>query len=396
MHIECVFAWSLAGTKTINAPQRTVRAFDKCDRVRQMQTNTVIQSEKFNSVQILRGLAALLVVIGHTLQHPMDEPPPILGVLGAFGVSIFFVISGFIISYIHPRDFAPAGFLWRRIIRIVPLYWLCTIFLALCAVYLPSLFKSTSFTPYYLFSSLAFIPELVPGTVDDWRPLLKPGWSLNYEMFFYLIFILFWWCESSLRRTVFMSLALGVLIAGAFFVERNSSVTAFYLNFNLMPFLAGMWLAEMQRRGFWSDFSVNSLPVLLFFVTLSIGLLFSVDLTVLPLFIENLAYLTASVLLVVTALCTDRWVKTLSPRNVFVQIGDSSYSLYLTHMFVVGAGWAVFNRLGLGGWAFPLAVVAIIIASLVGAKISYLTIEKPFMRLGRNKAKLQYPVPQPS
>lgn len=122
MHIECVFAWSLAGTKTINAPQRTVRAFDTCDRVRQMQTNTVIQSEKFNSVQILRGLAALLVVIGHTLQHPMAEPPPILGVLGAFGVSIFFVISGFIISYIHPRDFAPAVFLWRRIIRIVPLY----------------------------------------------------------------------------------------------------------------------------------------------------------------------------------------------------------------------------------------------------------------------------------
>lgn len=236
----------------------------------------------------------------------------------------------------------------------------------------------------------------MPGTVDDWRPLLKPGWSLNYEMFFYLIFILFWWCESSLRRTVFMSLALGVLIAGAFFVERNSSVTAFYLNFNLMPFLAGMWLAEMQRCGFWSDFSVNSLPVLLFFVALSIGLLFSVDLTVLPLFIENLAYLTASVLLVVTALCTDRWVKTLSPRNLFVQIGDSSYSLYLTHMFVVGAGWAVFNRLGLGGWAFPLAVVAIIIASLVGAKISYLIIEKPFMRLGRKKAELQYPVPQPS
>ncbi len=323
----------------------------------------------------------------------MAEPPPILGV---FGVSIFFVISGFIISYIHPRDFAPAGFLWRRIIRIVPLYWLCTIFLALCAVYLPSLFKSTSFTPYYLFSSLAFIPELVPGTVDDWRPLLKPGWSLNYEMFFYLIFILFWWCESSLRRTIFMSLALGVLIAGAFFVERNSSVTAFYLNFNLMPFLAGMWLAEMQRRGFWSDFSVNSLPVLLFFVALIIGLLFSVDLTVLPLFIENLAYLTASVLLVVTALCTDRWVKTLSPRNLFMQIGDSSYSLYLTHMFVVGAGWAVFNRLGLGGWAFPLAVIAIIIASLIGAKISYLIIEKPFMRLGRKKAKLQYPVPQPS
>lgn len=371
-------------------------AFEECDRVGQMQTNTVLQIEKFNSVQILRGLAALLVVIGHTLQHPMAEPPRILGVFGAFGVSIFFVISGFIISYINPRGFTPAGFMWRRIIRVVPLYWICTVFLALCAVYLPSLFKSTSFTPDYLFNSLAFLPALVPGTVDDWRPLLKPGWSLNYEIFFYIIFVLFWWCENSLRRTVLMTLVLGALISGAFFVERNGSIAAFYFNFNLMPFLAGMWLAEMQRRGVWSDFSVNSLPVLLFFVALSIAALFSIDLTRIPFFIESLAYLLASVLLVVTALCTDRWVKDISPRNLFVQIGDSSYSLYLTHMFVVGAGWAVFNRLGLSGWAFPLAVIAIIIASLIGAKISYLIIEKPFMRLGRKKAKLGNPVPQPS
>lgn len=357
---------------------------------------SVTQSGKFNSVQILRGLAALLVVIGHTLQHPMTEPPRILGVFGAFGVSIFFVISGFIISYINPRNFAPAGFLWRRIIRVVPLYWICTIFLAFCAIYLPSLFKSTSYTPDYLARSLAFLPALVPGAIDDWRPLLKPGWSLNYEIFFYALFVLFWWCESGLRRTIMMSLVLGVLIAGAFFVERNGSFASFYLNFNLMPFLAGMWLAELQRRGFWNDFSVNSLPVLLFFVALSIALLFSVDLTVLPFFIESLAYLLASVLLVITALCTDRWLQNLSPRNLLVQIGDSSYSLYLTHMFVVGAGWAVFNRLGLGGWAFPLAVTGIIVASLIGAKISYLIIEKPLMRLGRKKAKTLHPAAQTS
>lgn len=361
-----------------------------------MQTNIGSQSEKFYSVQILRGLAALLVVLGHTLQHPIAEPPRILGVFGAYGVSIFFVISGFIISYINAGRFAPVSFLWRRIIRVVPLYWICTIFLAFCAIYLSSLFKSTSFTPDYLIRSLAFLPVLVPGTLDDWRPLLKPGWSLNYEMFFYLLFILFWWCESSLRRSILMSAVLGVLIAGAFFVERNGSFAAFYLNFNLMPFLAGMWLAELQRRGFWSGFSVNSLPVLLFSVAVSIALLLSVDLTALPFFIESLAYLIASILLVVTALCTDRWFRHLSPGNLFIQIGDSSYSLYLTHMFVVGAGWAVFNRLGLGDWAFPFAVVGIMVASIVGAKISYLIIEKPFMRLGRKKRPSQQPVTQPT
>lgn len=345
------------------------------------------QNEKFNSIQILRGLAALLVVIDHTLQHTLTDPPRILGVFGAFGVSIFFVISGFIIAYIHSGGFTPGNFMRRRIMRVVPLYWICTLFLAVCAIVLPSLFKTTVFTPEYLLKSMAFLPMAVPGIPDDWRPLLKPGWSLNYEIFFYVLFSLFWWCRNGLQRTILMSSVLGGLVLGAFFVPRHGSVTAFYLNFNLMPFIAGMWIAELQRRGVWARLSVHSLPVLVFAMLLGIATLFTVDFTQGPLFIEFLAYLIASVLLVITALCVERWLHDLSPRNLLLLIGDSSYSLYLTHMFLVGAGWAVFNRLGLSEKAFPLAATAIVIGSLVAARISYLVIERPFTRLGSRRSQ---------
>ncbi len=355
----------------------------------------VAKNEKFNSIQILRGLAALLVVIDHTLQHPLADPPRILGVFGAFGVEIFFVISGFIIAYIHPDGFTPGNFMWRRITRVVPLYWICTLFVAVCAIYLPSLFKTTVFTPEYLLRSLAFLPMAVPGNPEDWRPLLKPGWSLNYEAFFYVLFALFWWCRNGLRRTVLMSGVLGVLILGAFFVQRNGSVTAFYCNFNLMPFLAGMWVAELQRRGVWGRLSVHTLPVLIFAALLGVGTLFSVDFTQGPVFVEFLAYLVASVLLVVTALRIEPWLRDLSPRNLLLMIGDSSYSLYMTHMFLVGAGWAVFNRLGLTEKAFPLAAAAIVIGSLVAARISYLVIEKPFTRMGHRMTRRKQPGMQP-
>ncbi|WP_439271338.1 acyltransferase family protein [Pseudochrobactrum sp. HB0163] len=354
-----------------------------------MSSNSAVKPEKFNTIQILRGIAALLVVIGHTLQHALENPPAFLGVFGAFGVAVFFVISGFIISTITPYAFSPVTFIWRRVTRVVPLYWLCTLFLAFCAAYLPSLFKTTVFTRDYLLHSLGFIPALVPNTADDWRPLLKPGWTLNYEIFFYLLFVLFWWCETAFRRTLLLSAVLGAFIIGAFFTTRNSNITAFYFNFHLLPFLAGIWIAELQRRQLWNNVSVNSLPLLIFASALSLAILFSLDFPAVPLFVEHIVYLAAAVLLVITALCTERWMKHLSKRNLFMQIGDSSYSLYLTHMFVVGAGWAVFNKLGFNhdpySWAFAGAALMIILASLIGAKISYLIIEKPFIRLGHKK-----------
>ncbi|HEX9432895.1 MAG TPA: acyltransferase [Burkholderiales bacterium] len=85
-----------------------------------------------DSVQALRALAALCVVVYH-----VD-----FVARGAFGVDIFFVISGFIICHVTAADHD--GFLRKRLIRIVPLYWTGTLCLFVLAFFAPQLLKSAA------------------------------------------------------------------------------------------------------------------------------------------------------------------------------------------------------------------------------------------------------------
>ena len=105
----------------------------------------------------------------------------------AAGVDIFFVISGFIML-VTSRQTSPAEFMVRRLIRIVPLYWALTLLVSALLILKPELFRTTVVTAPFLIKSLLFIPYANPGHGGEVMPILTPGWSLNFEMFFYLIF----------------------------------------------------------------------------------------------------------------------------------------------------------------------------------------------------------------
>jgi exopolysaccharide production protein ExoZ len=91
---------------------------------------------RLDALQGLRGCAALFVVVGHSLAifrgasgaNPNTVP---VDIYGALGVDAFFVVSGFLMVYVHGNDFGQSGstrnFYARRIARIVPLYWTMTI-----------------------------------------------------------------------------------------------------------------------------------------------------------------------------------------------------------------------------------------------------------------------------
>lgn len=148
---------------------------------------------KFCFLQALRAIAAWLVVADHALlavtRGELSNPiTSFAWMLGNTGVYIFFVISGFIMAHISWDDFGQPGaaqnFMRRRIIRIVPLYWLATmgavVFHRVSAndiapAGLPELLQSLFFIPYHA--------ENV-----GWAPILRQGWTLNYEMMFYAIF----------------------------------------------------------------------------------------------------------------------------------------------------------------------------------------------------------------
>ena len=140
--------------------------------------------------------------------------------------------------------FAPGAFAFRRIMRIVPLYWVCTLLVFAVALVAPALFKTTTADVKHLVLSLFFIPAPDPQAASDWRPLFKLGWTLNYEMFFYAALLLLFWCRKRIQRSVILTVALGALVLLSFAIPPKASVLAFYANIALIPFLVGVWLAE--------------------------------------------------------------------------------------------------------------------------------------------------------
>ncbi|MGK0737007.1 acyltransferase family protein [Yokenella regensburgei] len=144
--------------------------------------------QKLNSIQMLRAIAALMVVCFHFSIPLMLAQPSLLNTFfshGWAGVDMFFVISGFIAAYtvkISDAGFDPARtYFIKRIIRIIPLYYLITI---LSIGHTPATF-------YEAFKSMLFIPIGGEG-VDSYGPgyggaRVGQGWTLNYEIFFYLV-----------------------------------------------------------------------------------------------------------------------------------------------------------------------------------------------------------------
>src|SRR5229473_1548571 len=141
-------------------------------------------------IQYLRAIAALMVVWHHSLiQVPGVAQFIALPEFGPSGVDIFFVISGFIMLVITAgKEVTPAEFIRQRVIRVVPLYWLTTLLMLGCAVVVPTAFKTLQFSPAAVAKSLLFVPYDSLSFPGHAWPVLVPGWTLNYEMFFYGLF----------------------------------------------------------------------------------------------------------------------------------------------------------------------------------------------------------------
>ena len=196
------------------------------------------------SIQYLRAIAALSVLVTHALQWPLPEINMYLLKTGRLGVEVFFVISGFIITTIAgDGPFNPRVFLARRAHRIVPTYWAATLLIAVLAIALPSQFRTTIPTIEGLLKSLLFIPSLEPKA-----PLLLLGWTLNFEVFFYLMFASLFFLRSGLRTLVLLACFASLVCIGQF-ATGLSYVEAIYTSPSLIGFCLGTILAQAYRLG---------------------------------------------------------------------------------------------------------------------------------------------------
>lgn len=328
----------------------------------------------FHSIQLLRAVAALLVVLFHAdgAYSRAGAKAIIIGEsyifgFGAVGVHIFFVISGFIM--VVASRFEPAfdrrDFLRRRVLRIYPIYWACV-----------GLYVSVHWAlsdPYNI-SLRAFVGAIAlwPGNSSA---VIGPAWTLSYEIFFYLCFAAV--MGFGLTRGLWLLVVMFVCLVGAGFLFQPSYPALHVITDSLLlEFVAGAAIGYLLKAG--------HLP-------LRAGVLSFASSIVL--FIAGGAYgyhrlLTIiswgipSALLVAGVACLEVRRGANSIVRAVGRFGDSSYVLYLIHILII----TVSLPLALSSSAFMkagavVAAALVSVACVVIAEVIHHRVERPFLQL---------------
>ncbi len=328
---------------------------------------------RYATLQALRAVAALVVVIFHAIgamQMHGDPAAPLPFVFnGGFGVDIFFVISGFVMAVTIdrlPETPGAAGlFLHRRLERIVPPYWIVTGLLAALLLLAPGIFQTLRFDGGHLLRSLLFLPQ-------PELPLLQIGWSLNFEIYFYLLLALM--LAMAPRRN--LAAYVTVLLVAPVLLLPVSGLTApaaLFLGSPLMlEFLSGLWLGKALMRG-------ATAPAAVGFIAIGLAVAgFAWSQGSAPAGFGRLLWWGAPAFLLVSGGVLLEG-KLPIPR-LLLALGDSSYSLYLTHTFVVIGAAALLKSLGGGGMVHNVTIViAGVTLSLMAGELFYRYVERPLL-----------------
>ena len=314
-----------------------------------------------HSIQYLRALAASAVVCFHVSEQ-FGGPFKV----GAAGVDIFFVISGFIMWVTTARRPAdPWRFISRRITRIVPLYWIVTLVTVVGILFRPQFFYDHLLSPLNFGGSLFFLPLLQRGEL---HPVVIQGWTLSYEMMFYLIFALTLFLGERWR----FGTLVGVLMAivALHFVLPEGHARAFTSPI-VLEFAAGVVVGHLWMK----DVRLSLAPAL---VLLGAGVLL---LAVVPLLDADmprvLGWGVPALLIVAGAVFAER-ARPFNPAVLFTFLGEASYSIYLWHTLVAIVVTGLTLRLGVPQALKPAVIV---VFSLVFSAMLYLVVEKPLIRL---------------
>ncbi|MCB1384242.1 MAG: acyltransferase [Notoacmeibacter sp.] len=199
------------------------------------------------SVQYLRAIAAWMVVFFHlTASLARATGIPAVFTLGAIGVDVFFVLSGFLMAMIVDRSHETGlTFLLRRFIRIAPLYYVMTVAVFAIAVVAPWLLNSVRADMAHLLMSFFFLPHS-DGTGGN-QPILSLGWTLNYEMFFYLLVTIF---AGLFRERTLVSLVvfLAALVFAGTMTDNPGTAIRFYTDPIVLEFGFGIILYRIVFR----------------------------------------------------------------------------------------------------------------------------------------------------
>jgi len=342
------------------------------------------KNASIDGLQYLRGIAALMVVFFHSRSYFSDVPS--WTGIGARGVDLFFVISGFIMAYSTQHlgaDMAAVKaslvFLAKRVIRVVPLYWIAVLWTS--APYWIAWLTATgslgdlyaNFSPELtsFLKDMAFIPHLSVDEDEQGEifPIVIQGWTLNYEMFFYFIFGLSLLLRK--QRLVAVSLLIVILVVIGKLHKFTDVTGLFYTSSILIEFVFGIMLFHVYTKTHQVTFDRVTLVVLgvIGFLLLNSG-----------------SNVNDKFVLAVAATII-AWVFIHAFRGVHIGslklLGDASYSIYLFHpaAFLL-ARWFI-GHAGIGREGYLnvviIVMVQVCVALVIGMAIYYL-VEKPMLK----------------
>jgi exopolysaccharide production protein ExoZ len=279
---------------------------------------------RIRNLQALRIYAALPVILYHTgFTLPAMRP------IGIFGVHLFFLLSGYIMASICDND--TRAFVRRRLIRIIPLYWTLTLFLYAAAWKFPHLMNATRAVPSELLKSLFFVPFVKSNGL--YQPILFVGWTVNYEMFFYMMLSIAVLINKRRAALLGTAIMLTVMTTCSLFAA-TSAIARFYSDPVLFECILGL-AAYYCVRSASRRMTPATKPVLLILAVAALILLPAIEgFGLLGSWPLVLRFGPLSFVLICSA-CLLAFSGADIKAGLLVLLGDASYVMYLVHPYIV-------------------------------------------------------------
>ncbi len=329
------------------------------------------------SIQILRAFAAWAVAMLHFVQiygssgNYFQPIPKAFNGFGAGGVDLFFVISGFVM-FVTTREkpYSPFEFISNRIARIAPAYYFVTV-VAIFVVYIDKNFFLSRWmgTPLldfqFILKSLLFIPTPNPPS-GLYMPFFTLGWTLNYEMFFYILFTISLFFKKNHQFFVTSLLMISIYLLCSNYA--SGSLTYYGKNI-IFEFLLGIFIGSLYINNKYKlPFSIG----ICIFLGSFLFVILRGSKVANDLFSDGIP----AALMVFSSLSLSENLKKFKYLNFFSHLGDISYSTYLLHPFIFFLIYKIFLLFNNTRMNFLIAFIVSIILLYFTSLLSYYIIEK--------------------
>ncbi|MBT8545253.1 acyltransferase [Polynucleobacter paneuropaeus] len=324
---------------------------------------------KLNNLQALRAFAALNVVFFHILGTSASygfgvNDLKIFEGWGFNGVDIFFVLSGFIMVYIRGEGaMSPITFFVHRLTRIAPLYWLLTTLVLALSLVAPSIFRSDiAGIKIHTIASMFFMSQPLLSK----SPVLFDGWTLEYEMLFYLCIAIGMFFKKISVTHLFVMLCISFLIA----IDLIQPVA--------FEFLLGIFCGTLYL-----NFRNNKRLQL---ICLLIGISCFASTLILfkmegDIFSQRVIMYGLPSFLIIYGLLGVSQIK----RGALTKLGDASYSIYLIQVFTIPAFYKFANAFQ--GITNDMLAIACLLFTAIGGYLIHIFIEIKLTKYTRKYCK---------